>query len=235
MNASSDSPVYAYLKNPSMVDFPGHLAGVFFISGCNFRCGFCHNAALMGRRQQSLSWIGLDSVCRKLRENWADAAVITGGEPTLDERLPDLIRRFRDSGWAVKMDTNGSKPDVLRACLPLLDYVAMDIKAGASKYADLTGWIDLATILESIALIRTQARDYEFRTTIVEPLHDDEQMREIGEMIGGARRYVIQPFVPREGLPRAEFETVPRTSPDALERIGRLMQPCAAQVLIRGG
>ena len=234
MNPSSDSPVYAFLKNPSMVDFPGHLAGVFFVTGCNFHCGFCHNAVLMGRRQQGIGWTRLDAACRQFLENWADAAVITGGEPTLDPGLTGLIEWFRKFGWSVKLDTNGSRPDVLRECLPRLDYVAMDIKAGPTRYAALTGWTDLAGIAESIALIKDRAYGYEFRTTVIESIHDDEQMEEIGRLVHGATRFVLQPFVPREGLPDPEFSKIPRTSPDTLERMRCIMRPHAAEVLVRG-
>jgi len=229
-----DSPVYAFLKNPSMVDFAGHLAAVFFTSGCNFRCGFCHNASLLRRRKKGIPWARLETVCRKFAGQWVDAAVITGGEPTLAPGLCELMRFFRKLGWAVKLDTNGSNPKVLKECLSMADYVAMDVKAGASRYPELTGFAETDSIAKSIEFIRKKAADYEFRTTVIEGLHNDSQMLEIGAMIQGARRYVLQPFVPRDGLPDAVFENMPRTAPDRLKQIEMLIADCADEVRIRG-
>jgi pyruvate formate lyase activating enzyme len=163
-----------------------------------------------------------------------DAAVITGGEPTLRADLPDLIQFFRKSGWAVKLDTNGSRPGVLRECLPLLDYVAMDIKAGLGGYPELCGFEDVARIRESVEAIKGGAKDYEFRTTVIASFHTDEQMREIGELIRGARRYVLQPFLPKEQLPDAELRALPRTQESRLLALRDLLAGCAAEILVRG-
>ena len=116
----------------------------------------------------------------------------------------------------------------------MLDYVAMDVKAGLSKYPELTGCEDTQAIARSIDMIKRSAADYEFRTTIIESLHGKEQMEEIGGMIGSARRYVIQPFVPRDGLPDAQLRGHPRTSPDHLEEMAELMREIAEEVLVRG-
>lgn len=234
MEPGSDSPVYAFLKNPSMVDFTGRLAVVLFISGCNFRCGFCHNPDLMRRKQKGLPWARLRDACTGFRSHWVNAAVITGGEPTLDPDLPELIRFLRSFGWAVKLDTNGSRPDVLRACLPELDYVAMDIKAALNSYPALTGHAQTADIEASISLIKSEASAYEFRTTIIEPVHTDEEMKGIGALVAGAKRYVIQPFVPQPNLPDPGLSDIPRTSPDRLRDIARLMGPFVKELAVRG-
>jgi len=235
MNGCVETPVYAFLPQPSLVDFPGRLAAVFFTSGCNFSCGFCHNAPLMGRRQTGLTRERLAAACDGFRENWVNGVVITGGEPTLHEELPQLLRFFKEAGFAVKLDTNGSRPEMLEEVLPLADYVAMDIKTGLSEYAAFCGWKDVAAIQRSVELIMTRAADYEFRTTVVEPHHPDEPMREIAGLIHGARRYVLQPFLPRENLADPTFNRIPRTSPQRLEALRRMMESCADQVLIRGG
>ncbi|MBN1556795.1 MAG: anaerobic ribonucleoside-triphosphate reductase activating protein [Lentisphaerae bacterium] len=234
MTASPESPVYAFLRKPSMVDFPGRLAGVFFVSGCNFRCGFCHNPDLLGRHERHLAWDRLEDVCRAFGADWVDGAVITGGEPTLAPDLKPLIGFFRRRGWAVKLDTNGSRPDVLRACLPWLDYVAMDIKTGPDGYETLTGCADISAIRESIELIKAHARDYEFRTTVIETYHDEACMRQIGELIRGSRRYVIQPFVPQDHLPDPAFRALPRTSPDRLQALAACVQPLVGEVVAKG-
>jgi pyruvate formate lyase activating enzyme len=231
---SAVSPVYAFLKNPSMLDFSGHLAAVFFVSGCNFRCGFCHNPELLHRRRECISWERLSSVCRGFKDNWVDGAVLMGGEPTTAPELPEVIRRFREGGWAVKLDTNGSIPEMIEKCLPRLDYVAMDVKAGPSGYARLTGFKNVAAIRESIAMIKAGARDYEFRTTVVDSFHTDQQMLEIADLIRGARRYVLQPFVPRETIADATVRSQPRTSEARLLAIRNLVADCADEVVVRG-
>ena len=226
--------VYGYLKNPSMVDYPGHLSAVFFTSGCNFTCGFCHNATLMGRRREGLSWKVLADACASFRESWVTGAVITGGEPTLCDDLPNLIAFFKASGLAVKLDTNGSMPDLLETCLSLVDYVAMDVKAGPTGYPMLAGYRDMERLQRSIALIQERAKAYEFRTTIIESFHDEEQINGIIGLIRGARRYVIQPFIPNEALPDPAFRTMTRTHPETLRRIRDAVAPFVDEVIVRG-
>ncbi len=234
MSSDKLSPVYAYLQNPSMVDFAGKLAAVFFTTGCNFACGFCHNAALMGASRTGMSWEKLREGCRGFESDWVDGAVITGGEPTLSGELLELIRFLKGFGWAVKLDTNGSRPDVLADCMPLVDYVAMDIKAGPSGYPSLTGYSDVNRLRESIDLVRDSAPDYEFRTTIIESFHTDEQMAEIAEFIDGARRYIVQPFVPSENLSDPTYRQLPRTTDGRMDEVAALVAGCAEQVTVRG-
>jgi pyruvate formate lyase activating enzyme len=227
--------VYAYLEKPSMVDYPGRFSAVFFTSGCNFGCGFCHNAALMGSRQTGLSRDQLETACSTFKRNWVNGIVITGGEPTCAEDLVDLIRFFKERfGFAVKLDTNGSNPEMLAACLPLVDYVAMDIKCGLSAYSDVVRFSDTDRIRQSIRLIRAAARDYEFRTTVIDSVHTDEQMEEVRQTIQGARRYALQAFIPRAELPGAEYRTLPRTTAARLHELRERMAGCADEILVRG-
>ena len=228
------SPVYGFLKNPSMVDFPGHMAAVFFTSGCNFTCGFCHNAELMAVKKRGISWERLKEACTHFRRDWVSGAVITGGEPTLSHRLPELIAFFRSFGWAVKLDTNGSMPDVLEALLPLVDYVAMDIKAGPDGYKELVGYDNVERIERSIELIQANAADYEFRTTIIEGFHDEKQMEGIGYLLNHAKRYIMQPFIPQDTLPDEKMRKLPRTSDGTMQFVRGLMQGCADEVIVRG-
>jgi pyruvate formate lyase activating enzyme len=229
-----ESPVYALLEKPSLIDYPGCLCGVFFISGCNFSCGFCHNAPLMGKKQNGLPWSRLDEVCRKFKTEWVDAVCITGGEPTLAADLILLIEFFRGYGFKIKLDTNGALPGVLKECLPLVDYVAMDIKAGLSGYPELVGFTRTEKIAESVKLIMSSGVDHEFRTTVIEPFHTDEQMIEAGELIKGARRYCIQPFIPKDNLPDPRLRETKRTTPARLRRIEQLMKPYAKEIIVRG-
>lgn len=218
-----------------MVDYPGRFAAVFFTSGCNFRCGFCHNATLMGRQQAALSWEQLAEAATRFKNNWVNGVVITGGEPTCSDDLVDLIRFFKERfGFAVKLDTNGANPDRLAECIPLVDYVAMDIKTGLSGYSDLVGFADTDKIQRSIDLIRTQAKEYEFRTTVIESVHTDALMDEAAESIRGSKRYVLQAFIPRDDLPGVRFRTLPRTTSARLHQLKDRMAGCADEILLRG-
>jgi pyruvate formate lyase activating enzyme len=229
-----ESSVYALLEKPSMIDYPGYLCGVFFVSGCNFACGFCHNAPLMGRKQKGIPWNRLDEICRKFKNEWVDAVCITGGEPTLAPDLIQLIEFFRGYGFKIKLDSNGALPDVLKECLPLVDYVAMDIKAGLSGYPELVGFTQTEKIAESVKLIMSSGVDHEFRTTVIEPFHTDEQVQEISELIRGAKRYCIQPFIPKDNLPDLQLRETKRTTPARLRRIEQLMKPHVQEVVVRG-
>ena len=229
-----ETSLYAFRSQPTMVDFPGRMAAVFFVSGCNLACRYCHNPDLLRRHQQGLSWARLETACERFREDWTEAAVITGGEPTLARDLPELIAFFRDQGWSVKLDTNGSRPDVLAACLADVDYVAMDVKAGLDRYEDLTGFGHVERIRESITVLRDGPTDYELRTTLIASFHDDDQLRDIAELIHGARRYVLQAFVPQDGMPDPAYRELPRTSTDRLHEAAALMAGCADEVLVRG-
>ena len=229
------SSIYAYLEKPSMVDYPRHFAAVFFISGCGFTCGFCHNAALMGKKQSGLSWEALEAACAKFKKDWVNGVVITGGEPTTADDLVELIHFFKERfGFSVKLDTNGSNPERIAECLPFIDYVAMDIKCGLSTYPEFVGFPDIGKIQRSIDLIRGKAQDYEFRTTVIETVHTDEQMNEIYDAVKGSRRYVMQAFIPRDDLPEEPYRNAPRTTAARLHELKARMTGCADEILLRG-
>ncbi len=227
--------VYAFLKNPTLVDYPDRLAAVFFTSGCNMRCGYCHNPELLRTRRAGIPRSRLLGTCRRFSDQWVEAAVITGGEPTLAPDLSGTIALFKSFGWAVKLDTNGSMPHVLREVIDQIDYVAMDIKADLDRYEELTGFAHADRIAESIRLIQDRASDYEFRTTVLDPFHDDEQLSGMAGMIRGARRYVLQPFVPKDQMPDEGYRGMPRTSPERLREAAVLVAGSAVEVLVRGG
>ncbi len=227
------SPVYGYLPQPSMLDMRGSLAGVFFVSGCNFRCRFCHNPELMKVQDNGLSWEDLRQVCRLMQENWADAAVITGGEPTLSDQLRELIAFLREFSFKIKLDTNGSRPSVLREVLPLVDYVAMDVKSPLEDYAWLTGCAGGEAVAESIAALIDGGVPYEFRTTVIEEFHTDERVKRMRKQLEGAKRCVLQPFIPRDTLPDPAFRSYRRTSPARLEELRELFKGYVEEVEIR--
>lgn len=228
------SPVCEWLPRASFSDYPGHHAAVLFVSGCNFTCGFCHNARHLGGRREGRPWADLDRACRRFGEGWIDRAVVTGGEPTLHAELPDLIAFLRRRGFGVKLDTNGSNPERLREVLPLVEYVAMDVKCAPERYPEVVGFDDAVAIAESVRLIREHAKDYEFRTTVIEALHTDADFDGIGRLIRGARRYVLQPFLPRPDLPARELRKAPRTQLARLLAVRERVKDYVDEVVVHG-
>jgi len=185
------------LQKMTLLDYPGKIACTVFLSGCNLRCPFCHNASLVLPRRlspvmtQEELLVFLRSRVRRL-----DGVCITGGEPTLYHNLPQLIGEIRELGFSVKLDTNGSSPEMLKTVLPMVDYVAMDIKNAPEKYEETCGGVDiLAQAKESVSLLMDSGVDYEFRTTVCHPFHTPEDLDRIGRWLAGAKQYYIQQFV----------------------------------------
>lgn len=184
----------------TLLDFPGKVACTVFTGGCNFRCPFCHNALLVTKLPEKPDY-SEDEILSFLekRTGLLDGVAITGGEPLLNPDIADFIRKIRSMGYAVKLDTNGSFPERLKAIVGegLVDYVAMDIKNRKEKYAETIGLKnhDLSKIEESVEFLKSGAVDYEFRTTVVEQFHTVEDIRAAAEWISGAKRYFLQNFV----------------------------------------
>lgn len=186
------------LQKLTLLDYPGKMACTVFTYGCNFRCPFCHNAMLV--TEENIDNISEDEFFTflKKRQGILDGVCISGGEPTLQKDLAEFIGKIKDMGYAVKLDTNGSKPEVLRKLISenLLDYVAMDIKNSPAKYSLTCGCeIDIALIKESVSIIKESGIDHEFRTTTVRELHTAEDFAEIAEWIKGDSKYFLQQFV----------------------------------------
>ena len=229
------SPVFGILQNPSMVDYPGKLAAVFFLSGCNFACGFCHNARLMRDvGAPGLPWADVDDACRRFQENWVQGAVVTGGEPTLNPGVFEVVDKLRERGFSVKLDTNGSRPRALEKLLPQVDYVAMDVKCAPADYARRVGFGDVAALSESISMIRDRAKAYEFRTTVIEAWHGEDEMRAIGEWVRGAKLHVLQAFVPRADLPDPCCRKMRETPAEAMHPLADVLRRYVGRVEVRG-
>ena len=187
------------LQKVTLLDYPGKVACTVFLPGCNLRCPFCHNPALAlpDRATGGLSTEELLAFL-ETRRGKLDGVCVTGGEPTLYEDLPALLRQIRALGFAVKLDTNGTNPDMLEALAQegLLDYAAMDIKNSPDRYAETCGGVDLlGPVKQSAALLMAGAVDYEFRTTLVRELHRPEDLDAIAAWLAGAPRYYLQNFV----------------------------------------
>lgn len=188
----------AGLQKTTFIDYPEKIACIVFTQGCNFRCGYCHNPELFENKEPVLSVPAFFEFLNK-RKGKLDGVVITGGEPTLHGKdLIEFIKEVKSLGFLVKLDTNGTHPGVLQELLNenLLDYIAMDIKAPLAKYKTITQTdIDTKIIKKSIDMIMNSGVDYEFRTTIVKSQLSVEDLRQIGELIQGAKRYYMQKFL----------------------------------------
>lgn len=187
----------------SFLDWDGKIVSTVFLPGCNFRCGFCHNHQLV-TSPQSYDTVAERPLVRYWRRNrdFLDGVCITGGEPTLQEDLPRLCRRIKSLGLKVKLDTNGSNPQMLRKLIKegLLDYIAMDIKAPLGKYPALTA-VEGETIdkvRESIHIIISSGVEHEFRTTVIKEKHSQEDIGAIAREVKDAQCFVLQRFVPQE-------------------------------------
>lgn len=193
-------PIKGYLPS-SLIEWEGRISCVVFLPGCNFRCPFCHAAALVVAADKTET-IPFESVAARLRANegWIDGAVVSGGEPTLHKNLRDLILALRELVPAIKLDTNGSNPAVVEALLAegLVDFVAMDIKAplgeGYSRAAGVP--VDCGAITASIRLLRECGVAHEFRTTVVPCLHTAADIVAIAQLLGSGERLVLQQFAP---------------------------------------
>jgi pyruvate formate lyase activating enzyme len=192
------------LQRVSLIDYPGLICATIFLQGCNFKCSYCHNPELVDTR--------LFQPCIKenevldflnMRGGKLDAVTITGGEPTIQDDLAPFIKKIKKMKFAVKLDTNGSQPQVIKTLLDekLLDFIAMDIKAPLEKYKSVVKVpVNSDLIKESIRLILKAKIQHEFRTTIVESQLDEKDILQIAELISGANSYVLQKFVPVKTL-----------------------------------
>ena len=198
------------LQKLAMVDFPGKVAATVFTGGCNLRCPFCHNALLVTRLEESPAMEESEILdFLKKRKGLLDGVVLSGGEPLLQSGMVDFLRKVRELGYAIKVDTNGCYPAVLREILAegLVDYVAMDIKNSREKYAETCGLsaMNLSPVEESIRLLRESGVEYEFRTTLVRELHTIQDMEAIGRWLGEVPRYYLQQFVDSGNLVNSGF------------------------------
>ena len=186
------------IQKMTLLDFPGRCACTVFLAGCNLRCPFCHNASLvLDNPEPAMEESEFFAFLRK-RRGLLDGVCVTGGEPTLRKDLPDFIRKIRELGYLVKLDTNGSNPAMLAGLLRenLLDYVAMDIKNCPDRYGSTCGGTDiLASLEECLKLLRNSAVEWELRTTCVRPFHDEAALEAIGKWLSGTEHYYLQSFV----------------------------------------
>ena len=215
------------LQKTTLLDFPGHVSATVFLGGCNMRCPFCHNMNIVTSSDPVLTVEEVLGFLSK-RSGILDGVCITGGEPTISAGIFDLIGQIKDLGFLVKLDTNGTNPDVLQSLVNdrLVDYVAMDIKSSPTVYGRACGIadIDLSPVKESIDILINGVCDYEFRTTAVAEFLDDETVHDIGVLIKGAGKYYLQGYVESEAVPDKSLHALPK------EKLLRYIQELSAYV-----
>ena len=196
----------------SLLDYDEKVSVVLFSPACNFRCPFCHNGESV---LNSNTPIPFDEILEflKSRVGLIDAVVFTGGEPTLMAELKNRIKQVKDLGFLIKLDTNGTHPNILEDLINegLLDYVAMDIKNSEKMYAETAGCpgVNIENIKKSIKILKNSGVNYEFRTTLVKEFHNEESIREMRDLVKGAKKIYLQKFVDREGVIRKGLHEIP--------------------------
>ena len=189
----------------TLLDYPEHTGAVLFLGHCNFRCPFCQNSALVLNPDQEpvLCVDDIFSFLQK-RRGILEGGCISGGEPTLSPDLGDLVSKIKSMGYLVKLDTNGSRPDVIKTLVEshLIDYVAMDIKSSKERYPVVSGCasVPMEAVEESIDFLLRCAIPYEFRTTIVKELHREEDFFSISDWISGCNQYFLQSYKDSDGV-----------------------------------
>ncbi len=223
------------LMKMTLLDFPGKVACTVFLGGCDMRCPFCHNWELIdGTAPPLMDEDELFEFLEK-RKGLLDGVAFTGGEPLLRRELPDVIRKIRDMGFLIKLDTNGNHPDSLKNIVStgMIDYVAMDVKNSPERYGETIGiqGFDTSAINESIQFLLSGAVPYEFRTTVVKQFHDEDSFRGIAEWIKGADNYFLQGFVDRDTV---HFKGLESYNPKELEGFLAIVSPYVNNASIRG-
>ena len=231
------APVKGFIPH-SLLDWEGKIASIVFLAGCNMRCPYCHACHLvMG--QPTLERIPTTSVLAYLDEHaeWVDGVVISGGEPTIHDGLGALIDAIRALGLTIKLDTNGTRPEVIETLAKdgKLDYIALDVKAPLDdRYAAATGGdVDLTAIMRSIELVMAGSVDYEFRTTVCRALHDEHDLLDMARALTGAKRWILQPFRPLDCID-PQYRRMDAETPESVATLATLARRSMQTVSVRG-
>ena len=229
------------LQKMTLLDFPDKVACTVFLQGCNYRCPFCHNTDLLpGKGEEYMTEDAFITFLKK-RQGLLDGVCVSGGEPTLYPGLPEFLSKIKALGYAVKLDTNGSRPEILKDVVRkgLVDYVAMDVKNSPARYAETVGLahFDIGPTEESLRFLVADNIDYELRTTVVKPLHDAASIQDMGVWLGSLvvgrqpKRLFLQKFVDRESV---LFAGLSAALPEEMQQLSQLLTPFCEQVSIRG-
>jgi pyruvate formate lyase activating enzyme len=222
---------FSGIQKTSLVDFPNRVASVLFTPGCNLRCPYCHNwRIVIDPKPPFLN----DEAALKIleeRKKFVDAVVVTGGEPTIHKELPKFLKKLKEKGFTVKLDTNGLNPGALEECLPYVDYVALDVKTSLGKYGRL-GARDTTELVHTIEVLKTGKVECEFRTTVVPGFVSEEDILEIGELVKGVKNFALQQFVPDDTLDKTLNSLKPYPT-DSIASFVERMKMYAENVTLR--
>ena len=229
------------LQKMTLLDFPGKVACTVFLQGCNYRCPFCHNSELLCPGGEEFMTEDAFFAFLEKRVGLLDGVCVSGGEPTLYPGLEALLARIKALGFAVKLDTNGSRPDVLKALVEkgLVDHVAMDVKNGPRQYSETTGvaGVSLEKVEESLRFLMTDAVSCELRTTVAEQLHSEDSILEMGRWLAGLTPgkkpgiLYLQKFVDRDTV---AFAGLSAPSEEKMAHFLEILTPYVESVKLRG-
>lgn len=225
------------IQKTSLIDYPGKVAATIFVGMCSFRCPFCYNKDLV------VGYDGLPSIKEKevidyieSKRKWFDGVCISGGEPTMHKELPSFIKKIKERGFLVKLDTNGSNPEMLNELIndKLVDYVAMDIKAPLERYDEVVRVkANKKDIQSSVDILKQGRVDYEFRTTAVPGLFSKEDAEKIGQWLKGSKRFFIQQFRPDKKTIDSAYSSKKPFEEDMLKEIRVILKKYISRVEIR--
>ncbi|MEM1674891.1 MAG: anaerobic ribonucleoside-triphosphate reductase activating protein [Candidatus Bathyarchaeia archaeon] len=222
---------FSGLQKTSLIDFPGRISSILFAPGCNLRCPYCYNWKIVVNPQPPFLKEDEALAILESRKKFIDSVVITGGEPLIQDDAPRFIRKLKESGFAVKLDTNGFFPDRLRESLPYLDYIAVDVKTSPEKYR-LLGAENIEQLLKTIKIVMGSGVDYEFRCTAVPGIIDEKDMEEIGKLVDGAKRFALQQFIPENSL-NEEYRRIKPYSENMIRKLAKTMEKYVKEVILR--
>lgn len=227
------------IQKTTLVDYPGKIATTIFFAGCNFKCPYCHNVALV-KDPDSLPTIPDEEVLAYLesRRKYIDGVCITGGEPTLYKDLPKFLSELKKIGYSVKLDTNGTNPRMLKELIDSrsVDFIALDIKGPKENYAEVAAaQVDMNNIEESISLLKQSGVKYEFRTTVLPRFFKHDDVVKIGQWLQGAEKYCLQQFEKRGGTLDPHMGKETAYSLKELEGMAQGLRKYIKNVEVRGG
>ncbi len=226
------------LEKLSLVDYPGKIGATVFLIGCDFKCPYCQNPELVDPEKIKNQPVVSQAEFFKFldeRKHFLEGVCITGGEPTIHSDLFNFVKKIKQKGFLVKLDTNGSKPELLKKLINarLLDFIAMDIKNSPSNYAKTAGRkVDLNKIRKSIDLIRNSGIDYEFRITVAPTLVKKEEIEEIGKWLKGVKKFALQQFQNQKVLDKV-FEKIQAYSEKILKDFQKILKKYIKEVELR--
>ncbi|MEM3054715.1 MAG: anaerobic ribonucleoside-triphosphate reductase activating protein [Candidatus Bathyarchaeia archaeon] len=222
---------FSGLQKTSLIDFPNKVAAVLFTPGCNLRCPYCYNwRIVVDPKPPFLNEETALQILEK-RKKYVDAVVVTGGEPTIHKELPRFLKKLKERGFAVKLDTNGFNAKILEECLPYVDYVALDVKTSLEKYS-LVGAKETTELMRTMEILKAGKVEYEFRTTVAPKIVEEEDINHIGETIKGAKNYALQQFIPGDIL-NQKYLNIKPYPPETIEKMAETLKKYVGNIITR--